>query len=77
MKEYWGVQRGNNQYRIPQNGESKTSKDIAEVVGVKLGHKVQAKGLSDIGDRKSNRQNGGLIKTVVLVVKDKMPSKKG
>jgi len=48
LKEYWGVQRGNNQYRIPQNGESKTSKDIAEVVGVPAKHLDRVVRLNDL-----------------------------
>src|SRR5699024_9586809 len=48
LKEYWGVQRGNNQYRIPQNGESKTSKDIEEVVGVPAKHLDRDVRLNDL-----------------------------
>ncbi|TYO97036.1 ParB family chromosome partitioning protein [Desulfallas thermosapovorans DSM 6562] len=34
LKEYWGIRDGNNRYSmVRQNGEPKTTYDIAEVIG--------------------------------------------
>lgn len=47
LKEYWKVKRGNNQW-IHQNGESKTSRDIARVVGVNAKHLNRLLKLNDL-----------------------------
>ncbi len=48
LKEYWGVKKGNNQHSVPQNGESKTSEDIAEAVGVQAKHLNRVLKLNDL-----------------------------
>lgn len=49
LKEYWGVKNGINQYsRVPQNGEPKTSADIAETVGTTAKHLNRLLKLNDL-----------------------------
>ena len=48
LKEYWGVRNGGNRRSVSQNGELKTSQDVAETVGTTADHLPRLLKLNDL-----------------------------
>lgn len=48
LKEYWGVKNGGDRKSVPQNGELKTSTDVAEAVGTTAKHLNRLLKLNDL-----------------------------
>lgn len=48
MKEYWGVRKGGDRKSVPQNGDVKSSEDIAKVIGTQAKHLGRILKLNDL-----------------------------